>query len=468
MNALAIEGSNRANPSPARHGWVGRRPAEFIVKLLSMRRHLALVALPVVLAGCTAPPTFDLVIRGGQVYDGISTEPQRVDVAIVGDRIAAVGALASARALREIDAQGLVVAPGFIDVQSRSGESLLADGGGESHLRQGITSEIGDRESLAFGKPGEPAAAALRPFGVNVDWSGLDGYFEQLSQRGVAINLGALIPLAETGGSSAVIDRGMRDGALGVAITRDDSSRREWPTGKLLEAALRVAQHGGVVAIQPGGTRDELLYATDEAIDVARQTKATVVLYQPEATEESNDVLGELLAKMQVARAQGVTINSTATPLDDEKGSTRGWWFRDAGASVGSRSAALRADGILARKTAQPRASAAFTTVLADYVRDDKVIALGEAIRRMTSNAAAQFHLDGRGTIRAGSAADIVVFDLALIRRHATTERPHEYSTGMQHVIVNGVAVLDPRGLTGARPGRPLFGRARVAERPPS
>ena len=421
----------------------------------------------VVVTGCRAPrQTFDLVIRGGQVYDGVSAEPQYVDVAINGDRIAAVGALADAAALREINAVGLVVAPGFIDVQSRSGTSLLADGAAESHLRQGITSEIiGDRDSPAFWTPSTADVATLRPFGVAFDWSGFDGYFEQLVRRGMTVNLGTMIPLAQTDGTPAVVEQGLRRGALGVAVMRGQVSARERTLGELLDLARSVAAHGGSVAIQTIGSRDQVLAGVDEAIDIARQANVPVVVYQPEVAGSDDDVLGELLAKIQAARAQGVSIHSTAAPEGEGDDTARGWWFRDSGASIGSQSAAVPADGILASKTAHPRAYAAFTTVLADYVRDDNVLSLGEAIRRMTSNAADQFRLEGRGIIRSGSIADVIVFDLAKVRLHATAERPHQHSTGMQHVIVNGVPVLDPNGLTGARPGRPMFGRARSSER---
>src|SRR5215211_2033237 len=96
----------------------------------------------VVSAACTTPaPRLDLVVRGGQVVDGTGQPPQRIDVGIRGDRIAELGDLTAAAAGRVIDARGLVVAPGFIDVQGQSGTTLLADGNGESHLRQGITSE---------------------------------------------------------------------------------------------------------------------------------------------------------------------------------------------------------------------------------------------------------------------------------------------------------------------------------------
>src|SRR5688572_18643322 len=146
-----------------------------------------------VLSACTAcaqPGTrFDLIVRGGDVLDGSGQPARRADVGVTGDRITAIGDLGSAQAGRVIDASGLVVAPGFIDVQGQSGTTLIADGNGESHIRQGITSEIiGEGSSPAFWTAETADVDALRPFGVTFDWAGFDGYFNKLEHRGIAIN----------------------------------------------------------------------------------------------------------------------------------------------------------------------------------------------------------------------------------------------------------------------------------------
>src|SRR4051812_2365891 len=151
----------------------------------------------VVATGCVATPSnkFDLIVRGGQVVDGTGQAARRADVGVVGDRITAVGDLTNGTSGRVIDATGLVVAPGFIDVQGQSGTTLLADGNGEGHLRQGITSEIiGEGGSPAFWIAGTDDSDALRPFGLTFDWTGFTGYFERLRQRGTTINLGTFVP----------------------------------------------------------------------------------------------------------------------------------------------------------------------------------------------------------------------------------------------------------------------------------
>ncbi|MFM8533035.1 MAG: hypothetical protein ACKOEC_05515 [Acidimicrobiia bacterium] len=145
------------------------------------RAHIAALAGICFLHACAPAPTqrFDLIVRGGQVLDGTGQPPQRVDVGVIGDRITRIGDLSGASAGREIDATGRIVAPGFIDVQGQSGTTLLADGNGESHRRQGITSEIiGEGGSPAFWAPGAADADGLAPYGLTFDWKGFGGYCE--------------------------------------------------------------------------------------------------------------------------------------------------------------------------------------------------------------------------------------------------------------------------------------------------
>jgi N-acyl-D-amino-acid deacylase len=129
--------------------------------------------------------------------------------------------------------------------------------------------------------------------------------------------------------------------------------------------------------------------------------------------------------------------------------------------TIGTDSSAIRTEGVLAQGSPHPRAYGTFPRVLGKYVREDKIMSLQEAVSRMTGAAAAQMGIGDRGLLRVGRIADIVVFNADTIRDNATYERPHQYSTGIEHVVVNGVPVLDPSGLTGARPGRPVYGPAR-------
>jgi N-acyl-D-aspartate/D-glutamate deacylase len=129
--------------------------------------------------------------------------------------------------------------------------------------------------------------------------------------------------------------------------------------------------------------------------------------------------------------------------------------------TFGTDSSAIRTEGLLARGSPHPRAYGTFPRVLGKYVREEKVLELPEAVRRMTSLPARQFGIQNRGVIKEDAFADLVLFDPNGVKDNATYEAPHQYPTGILHVIVNGVPVLNPNGLTGARPGRPVYGPGR-------
>jgi N-acyl-D-amino-acid deacylase len=118
----------------------------------------------------------------------------------------------------------------------------------------------------------------------------------------------------------------------------------------------------------------------------------------------------------------------------------------------------VAAEGVFLKSSIHPRAYGSFAKVLGHYARDEKVFPLQEAIRRLTSLPAENLRLDRRGRLKPGHFADVVVFDPAKIRDHATFDKPHQYATGVQHVFVNGVQVLRDGEPTGATPGRALRG----------
>jgi N-acyl-D-amino-acid deacylase len=129
--------------------------------------------------------------------------------------------------------------------------------------------------------------------------------------------------------------------------------------------------------------------------------------------------------------------------------------------TIGTDSAAVRSEGVLARGAPHPRAYGTFPRVLGKYARDEQLFTLPEAVRRMTSAAAAQFQIRDRGIVREGMFADLVAFDAATIADTATYDNPHQYPAGLSHIVINGVPVMEGGTLTGARPGRPLFGPGR-------
>src|SRR5436189_1141189 len=141
-----------------------------------------------VVATVACGPSYDLIVRNGDVIDGTGAPPRRADVAVRGGRIAAIGNV-SGRGREEIDASRQVVAPGFIDVQGQSGVTLLVDGNGESHTRQGITTEvIGEGGTPALWTPENNEPDAIRQYNLKFDWTGFDGYFRALEKKGTSIN----------------------------------------------------------------------------------------------------------------------------------------------------------------------------------------------------------------------------------------------------------------------------------------
>ncbi|MGE3276333.1 MAG: amidohydrolase family protein [Vicinamibacterales bacterium] len=534
------------------------------------------------------PPPYDLVVRGGMLLDGTGAEAVRADVAVSGDRIVAIGDLEGRPAGAVIDATGLIVAPGFIDVQGQSGTTLLADGNGESHLRQGITTEIiGEGNSPAFWTAETAQTGLLDAFGVPFDWTSIDGYFQALSARGTTINLGTLIPATEVRRQviglenrpptpeeltrmEAIVETAMRGGAFGLSSALIYPPGSFAATPELVALARVAARHDGVYVSHIRGESFNLFSALDEAITIGREADIPVVVFHLKVGARENwGRMPEVIAALNAAAQSGVRIGATMYPYtaggtglaaslptwvqeggtermlerladpavrararEELETRTEGWenlvraatlegiqiasvpddydqtvlgqritdiakargadpWdvyfdlIRGTGGragalyhmmseedvrtalqwgstSIGTDSAAIRTEGRLAQGSPHPRAYGTFPRVLGKYVRGEHVIELREAVRRMTSLAAAQFHIDGRGIVREGLFADLVVFDPRTIIDRATYEAPHQYPEGIRWVVVNGVPVLRPDGLTGSRPGRPLFGRGRA------
>ncbi|MGD9901958.1 MAG: amidohydrolase family protein [Vicinamibacterales bacterium] len=519
-----------------------------------------------------APP-FDVVITGGQVLDGTGAAAERVDVGIRGDRIAAIGALAGQPARRTIDATGLVVAPGFIDLHTHSEMPLLADGTAQSKVRQGVTLDV----------TGESTSAAPRDHleetgqdGPPPDWRTFDEYFARLERQGISMNTIAHVASeqvrrvvmgydratatpAQRKQMTDLVARSMEEGAWGL-VTRFESGGPEHPE-EVLDMARTVARYGGNYTSHTGSEGYEQTREFDYAIRVAAQAKIPVHIFHFKIRGVPLwGTIDKYIAQLEAARGRGLDITANQYPYT---AMFHGWnaffplWIREGGPArfaerlkdpaararlkadkdfatwaeehggwsgialararteknrqyEGKRIAdiaKLRGDAdpmdtcidIMAEEGGQvsgifhtmseddvrtvmrlpwvavasdgsainldapgvphPRNYSTNVRVLGHYVRDEKVLTLPDAVRKMTGLPASILGLADRGLLKAGYAADVAVFDPATVGETNSFERPKSYARGVPYVLVNGVVVIDKGEHTGARPGRPLRGK---------
>ncbi|GBC77471.1 D-aminoacylase [bacterium HR08] len=553
-----------------------------------MKRRVGIFFVSAMLLWSCAPRVeYDVVIRGGTVYDGSGSPPFIGDVAIRGDTIAAVGRVENARGRVEINAAGLAVAPGFINMLSWATESLIADGRAQSDVRQGVTLEVFG-EGWSMGPLNETMKREMleRQGDIKYDlpWTTLGEYLEYLVRRGVSVNVASFVGAttvrihvlgyenrpptpAEMERMRQLVRQAMEEGALGVGSSLIYAPAFYASTEELIELCKVAAEYGGMYISHIRSEGNRLLEAIDELIRIAREAKIPAEIYHLKAAGRANwPKLDEAIRRIEAARAEGLRITANMYPYTAgatglnaamppwvQEGGHRAWverlknpairarvlremrtptdrWenlYLMAGSpenvllvgfkndalkpltgktlaevarlrgkspeetildlvieddsrvdtvyflmseenvrrqialpwvSFGSDAEALAPEGVFLKWNPHPRAYGTFARVLGRYVREEKVVPLEEAIRRMTSLPAENLKLDRRGRLKVGYFADVVVFDPAKIQDHATYERPHQYATGVLHVFVNGVQVLKDGEHTGAKPGRVVRG----------
>ena len=558
-----------------------------------MNRLLA-AGLGCLIAACTPLPTpgvgsapFDVVIRGGTVYDGSGRAPRVADIGVVGDSIAFIGQLAGASAKSEIDARGLAVAPGFINMLSWATESLIHDGRSQSDIRQGVTLEVFG-EGSSMGPLNERMRREMiedqSDIKFDVPWTTLGEYLEHLVRRGVSTNVASFIGAttvrvheigfadrpptpAELERMQALVRRAMEDGALGVGSSLIYAPAFYAKTDELIALARAAAPYGGMYISHLRSEGSRFLEALDELITIAREAGVPAEVYHLKAAGQPNwGKIAQAIARIDSARASGLRITADmynyiagATGLDAamppwvQEGGYREWakrlqdpairarvaeemrtptdkwenFFLGAGSpdkillvafrndslkpltgktlaevarlrgksaeetamdlvvqdgsrvgtvyflmseenvrrqvqlpwvSFGSDAESLAPEGAFLKSRPHPRAYGNFARLLGKYVRDERLVTLEEGIRRLTSLPATNLKLKRRGKLAPGFFADIVIFDPAAIQDHATFDNPHQYSTGVRDVFVNGVQVLRNGTHTGALPGRVVRG----------
>ena len=501
----------------------------------------------------------DVVIRGGTIYDGSGAAPIVGDVCIDGDAIAEVAPFCVGKTI--VEARGLAVAPGFVNLLSHALESLAFDGRGESDVRQGVTLEIfGETSPHPFGQKMQ----ALADDGIAVNVAGL---VATSTARAQSMSLKSRHPSpVELERMRAVVARAMDEGALGLTSALIYTPDEAFTTDELVALAAVAGERGGLYAAHMRNEGARLGEAIDEMIDIGRRAHVPVEIYHfKQAGKASWSKLDDAVRRVEAARAGGVdiaadmyTYDAASTGLDAamppwvREGGLDAWlkrlkdpatrarcahdmqdpnatwenFFTGAGpdgmlltafhtralqplvgktlADVarargkspvdtamdlvvedGSRAQViyfLMSDDNVRREVAlpwmsfgsdsdtravdtakgsvHPRAYGNFARLIGRYVRDEHAATLPDAIRRLTSLPASRLHLDRRGTLAAGSFADVVVFDASKIADHATYEKPHAYASGVIDVFVNGVPVLSDGAMTEARPGRFIRRRA--------
>lgn len=534
---------------------------------------------------------FDVLIRGGTIYDGAGGAPVRADLGLRGERIAAVGDLANAAAKSVVDAKDLAVAPGFINMLSWSNESLLADGKAQSEIRQGVTTQImGEGWSMgpltdAIKKRMKNEQSDIR---YDITWTTLSEYLTWLERIGVSQNVASFIGAAtirehviglqdrpptadELERMQRLVELEMRHGALGIGTALVYPPAIYAKTEELIALCKAAAPYQGKYITHMRSEGVGLLEGIDEVIRISREANVPAEIYHFKALGRANwDKMDAAIAKVEAARKAGQRITANmycytagATGLiacippwvhdggqialrrrlqdaalrgrivQEIKTSTTGWenFYLGAGApdrillvgfkserlkpltgktlaqvaamrnrdpvetlcdlivedefsidtvyffmseenvrkimplpwvSFGSDEASSAPEGVFLKSFRHPRAYGNFARFLGKYVREEKVLPLPEAIRKLTSLPATNLGLDRRGLLKEGYYADVVVFNPQTIVDKATYEKPHQYAVGVQHVFVNGVHVLKDGDHTGAKPGRALWGPGRL------
>jgi N-acyl-D-amino-acid deacylase len=546
------------------------------------------IALLLILVSCQKQK-FDLIIRGGTVYDGSGKLGVVGDVGINADTIAFIGDLSKAVGTKEIDAQGLAVAPGFVNMMSHSEVTLLKDGNSQSDIRQGITLEVLGEGSMGplsdqMKKEAQDFMKKVPDWSYDIDWTTLGEYLQSLEKRKVTPNVASFvgantIRIHELGYANrapnseeldrmkALVKQAMEEGAMGVTTALIYAPDNYSSTEELIELSKVAAQYGGMYISHMRSEGNNIFAAVDETIRIAREAGLPAEIYHLKMAGKDNWwKLDTIISKINKANKSGLKITADmytytagATGLDAamppwvQEGGINEWikrlrnpairkkvleemrtptdkWenmLRTCGGpenvlflgfakdhmkkyvgktlaevskefkltpeetvielvindstrvetayfmmseenikrqialpyvSFGSDAGSPTAEGWFLKYKDHPRAYGNFSRLLAKYVREEKVIPLEEAIRKLTSLPVNNLKIKKRGLLTEGYYADVIVFDPATIQDHATFENPHQYSTGVIHVFVNGTQVIADGEHTNAKPGRIVRG----------
>ena len=539
--------------------------------------------LPVLLIffGCSSQVKYDVLIRNGRIADGSGSPAFTGDIGIMSDTIAAIGDLKKASGMTEIDATGLTVAPGFINMLSWAVESLIEDGRSMGDIVQGVTLEVlgeGDSWGPWSESMKKEMKASQGDIKYDIEWTTLGEYLEYLERKGVSTNIASFVgtatlrihqvgydnrppTTAEMDSMKLLVRQAMEEGAIGVSSALEYIPASFASTDELTELCRVAAEYDGMYISHLRNEDETFLEAIDDFLRVPHETGIRAEIYHLKQVGRTNWAKCDMaIAKIDSARAAGLRITAdmynypaSSTGLGIimpewvQEGGFEKWVARlkdpavrkvvgpeiiktimrkqgspekvlvigfdtdslkylqgktlaeiaalrgkspeetvmdlviDDNSNVtavffsmsednlrkqiaqpwmafGSDGKSMAPEDVFLKSATHPRAYGNFARLLGKYVHDEQVITLEEAVRRLTTLPAANMKIEKRGALKEGYYADVVVFDPAKVQDHSTFEDPHQLSTGMSHVFVNGVQVLRDGEHTGATPGRVVRG----------
>lgn len=526
---------------------------------------------------------YDLIIKNGLIFDGNGTTPILADIAIKDDTIAFVGNLSFYSDAKEvIDAKGMAVAPGFVNMLSWSTESLIEDGRSMGEIMQGVTLEVmGEGDSMGPISDAMKADATKAQGNIKyaISWNTLGEYLSYLEKRGVSTNVASFVGAStvramELGYANRPpkpeelermknhVRLAMEEGAMGVASALIYTPGTYANTHELVELSKVASEYGGTYISHLRSEGNRLEEAVDELVKIAKEANIHAEIYHLKAAGKNNWYkIDKVIGKIDSARKAGINITADmynyiagATGLDaamppwvqeggfdqwsrrlqsstirqqvgkEMSSSQSDWenlclaagadktlligfkqdslrkyigktltevaaikkktWYETAMDLVvadGSRvdvvyflmseenvkkqmqlpymsfcsdAASMNPAGVFLKSSNHPRAYGNFARLLGKYVREEKVITLQEAIRKLTSLPCDNLKIQKRGRLAVGNYADIVIFDPNKIQDKATFEKPHQLAEGMLHVLVNGKQVVKDGQHTGVKSGK--------------
>lgn len=299
-----------------------------------LSRSASLLLIVLLCGSCASwrdQPGYDLIVRGGTVYDGSGAAGRRADVAVRGDRIVAIGDLGAATAKRVLEADGLAVTPGFINMLSWATESLLVDGRAASDVRQGVTLEVFG-EGWSMGPLNDTMKATMLEeqgdVRFPVEWTTLGEYLEHLERKGVAVNVASFVGattlrIHEVGYADrpptdqelarmvALVDQAMAEGALGVGASLIYAPAFYARTEELIALSRAAGRHGGSYIAHMRSEGNRLLEAVDETLRIGREAGVPVEIYHLKAAGEANwPKMRTVIERIEQARAAGMAVTA--------------------------------------------------------------------------------------------------------------------------------------------------------------